>query len=87
MTLYIFDKNEMKLQEVLEGTLADRDTIKTDSGETVLLGDGLGVSFDDTFANDEREKAITPMPGVAERVEILEQMVTEMLFGGVYGQI
>lgn len=87
MTLYIYDKNEIKLVRTLEGVLTDRDTIKTDGGETIVLGDGLGVSFGDTFAADEREKALTPMPSVSERVEILEQMVTEMLFGGVYGQI
>lgn len=87
MTLYIYDKNEIKLVRTLEGVLTDRDTIKTDGGETIVLGDGLGVSLDDTFVADEREKALTPMPSVSERVEILEQMVTEMLFGGVYGQI
>ena len=87
MTLYIYDKNEIKLVRTLEGVLTDRDTIKTDGGETIVLGDSLGVSLDDTFAADEREKALTPMPSVSERVEILEQMVTEMLFGGVYGQI
>lgn len=87
MTLYIYDKNEIKLVRTLEGVLTDRDTIKTDGGETIVLGDGLGVSLGDTFAADEREKALTPMPSVSERVEILEQMVTEMLFGGVYGQI
>lgn len=87
MTLYIYDKNEIKLVRTLEGVLTDRDTIKTDGGETIVLGDGLGVSLDDIFAADEREKALTPMPSVSERVEILEQMVTEMLFGGVYGQI
>ena len=87
MTLYIYDKNEIKLVRTLEGVLTDRDTVKTDGGETIVLSDGLGVSLDDTLAADEREKALTPMPSVSERVEILEQMVTEMLFGGVYGQI
>ena len=77
MTLYIYDKNEIKLVRTLEGVLTDRDTVKTDGGETIVLGDGLGVSLDDTLAADEREKALTPMPSVSERVEILEQMLAE----------
>ena len=40
MTLYIYDKNEIKLVRTLEGVLTDRDTIKTDGGETIVLGDG-----------------------------------------------
>ena len=79
--------SELIIKQLDVNRFAVLDTIKTDGGETIVLGDGLGVSLDDTFAADEREKALTPMPSVSERVEILEQMVTEMLFGGVYGQI
>ena len=79
MTLYIYDKNEIKLVRTLEGVLTDRDTIKTDGGETIVLGDGLGVSFGDAFAADEREKAL----GIARKYVVAGRITERKDLGKV----
>ena len=82
MKLYIYDKGSLELFRTVYGCVLGRDCVKTDDGDVMVLPENMEVSAASDLSQALLSEKAVLEPTDKERLELLEELIAEIIYGG-----
>lgn len=81
MRLYIYDKGSLELLKTTDGMVIGRDCVKTKDG-VLVLPESMEVSSKSDLSQALLSERAVLEPTDKERIELLEELIAEIMYGG-----
>lgn len=86
MKLYLYEKNTLKRLEIVEGRIIDNETVILDDGSTLLVSPMCELSSKPDMSERLLEIAKIKEPCDRERIELLEELMAKIMYGGTLNE-